>query len=53
MRLQSLLVVALALVFGGSAAVGVRSFLNGRGTAARRPTPSRSSWPSSTSLAAG
>ena len=34
MRLQSLLVVALALVFGGSAAVGVRSFVNSRGTAA-------------------
>ena len=34
MRLQSLLVVALALVFGGSAAVGVRSFVNNRGTAA-------------------
>ena len=31
MRLQSLLVVALALVFGGSAAVGVRSFVNSRG----------------------
>ncbi len=34
MRLQSILVVALALVFGGSAAVGVRSFVNNRGTAA-------------------
>ena len=33
MRLQSILVVALALVFGGSAAVGVRSFVKGRGTA--------------------
>lgn len=34
MKLQSILVVALALVFGGSAAVGVRSFVNSRGTAA-------------------
>lgn len=34
MRLQSILVVALALVFGGSAAVGVRSFVNSRGPSA-------------------
>lgn len=38
MRLQSLLVVALALVFGGSAAVGVRSFVKNRGTAPKADT---------------
>jgi hypothetical protein len=37
-RLQSLLVVALALVFGGPAAVGVRSFMKTRGTATKADT---------------
>jgi pilus assembly protein CpaB len=38
MRLQSILAVALALVFGGSAAVGVNTYMKGRGGSATPDT---------------